>query len=141
MYLRSSLLQLILHPIHIYFSTLVLLLQFVVLRDTLISGIWFCKGFHTTIVVLNLPYPITAFLQLFIVKGYDIQHEKTVLQIVATPSKTFRLKVEVMPAISQYQSSNSLHYHIIVLECEFHRLFEKYVSVDLFDLQNTFQSF
>ena len=135
-FLHSSLLQSILKFIHLSLDIIVILLQFVVLGDTLISGTWFRNGFWDVIMVLILPNIITAVLQLWLCfassldKGYDFQHKREVLEIAATPGKKFRFKVEVMSTISRCQSSNTLLYHVIVLECEFRMLFEKHVPGD-----------
>ena len=83
--------------------------------------------------VLNLPYPITAFLQLirylnnYLARWYDLQHEWEVLLIAATPDKTFRLKVEVMPTGRWNQYINELHGQIIGLELDITVYFEKQV--------------
>ena len=83
--------------------------------------------------VLSLPYPIIAFLQLLscfancTAKWYDFQHEWAVLVIATAPGKTFRLKVEVMPTGGWSQYINEIHDQIIGSELDITVYFEKHV--------------
>ena len=132
-FLHSGLLQLIYQFIRPCFGIFELLLQFVLFRHTLVTTTRYYKGSQAVIMVLSLPYVITAFLQLFncfancTTRWYDFQHEWAVLVIATAPDKTFRLKVEVMPTGGWSQYINEIHDQIIGSELDITVYFEKHV--------------
>ena len=131
--LHSSPLQTIIQLIQLFIGIFELLLQFVVFRHTLVTTTRYFKGFQAVIMVLSLPYPIIAILQLLscfancTTKWYNFQHEWAVLVIATAPGKTFRLKVEVMPTGGWSQYINEIHDQIIGSELDVTVYFEKHV--------------